>query len=585
MTVFTDNPVYSTAKQLARTVLNNGRGTVAFDVAKGTEQVFVSIQKNGKSLVYGYSDIVDGKVDAATVTARHTAVTRAEESCPVTKGDTKQVELKFEANDGSDKNVELTMLNGVEKKSVDQPWTLSWGYELFGPGAFFEEYVKYFKPKKQQIPGYDLNKVEQGFSIVSNGGEISLSLVFGVGTNANRMGYIYYKDGQDPLTQPHYILMEDARPEKNIYIDSWGGRAVGNMELTDLCNNGKQSGKQVYGTKYKLAFFGENHDEPATYNFPKGYNIVFFIAPRYSVEFDYALEFFNYSLPDLNRRIGHLEKAVDADACDGRVDPNPNYDPARGAIKAAAWKYNSITFLGFEDLGGEQGDEDLNDLVFWVEGEYRTPEEVIEVPSTTVTTEKINSWILACEDLGSTNDYDFNDIVLEVVRVDEIDQEYKEDVPVGAPVYKGSKLKARCLAAGGTLPAYIYYDGELIGESHEMLGGDTNQMINTMSFKGASEWKELSLSVGYDWTLTGNVGKFKIVVQQKTGETGMENIMITAPEKTGIAPQMIILPGDWQWPVERINIEEAYPEFGKWSGNASFIGWNDTMVKTKVVTH
>lgn len=76
MTVFTDNPVYSTAKQLARTVLSNGTGTVAFDVAKGMEQVFVSIQKNGKSLVYGYSDIVDGKVDAATVTARHTAVTR-----------------------------------------------------------------------------------------------------------------------------------------------------------------------------------------------------------------------------------------------------------------------------------------------------------------------------------------------------------------------------------------------------------------------------------------------------------------------------------------------------------------------------
>lgn len=97
-------------------------------------------------------------------------------------------------------------------------------------------------------------------------------------------------------------------PELRLYIDSWGGRAVGNMELTDLCNNGKQSGKQVYGTKYKLAFWGENHDEPATYNFPKGYNIVFFIAPRYSVEFDYALEFFNYSLPDLNRRIGHLEK-------------------------------------------------------------------------------------------------------------------------------------------------------------------------------------------------------------------------------------------------------------------------------------
>jgi hypothetical protein len=46
----------------------------------------------------------------------------------------------------------------------------------------------------------------------------------------------------------------------------------------------------------------------------------------------------------------------------------------------------------------------------------------------------------------------------------------------------------------------------------------------------------------------------------------------------GSAPQVIVLRGDWEWPVERTRIDAAYPDFPKWSANAEDLEW----IKTKV---
>ena len=144
--------------------------------------------------------------------------------------------------------------------------------------------------------------------------------VYGATEKYNRIGYIYYKDGQDPLTQPHYILMNDASPQSNIYFNSWQGDAVGNMALSNWSETEKSlwgipKDTKIYGTSYKLAFFGDNHDQKATYNFPAGYHIVFFVAPyQPSNPNDYSNHngkyeegIYNYSLPELNKRIGHRE--------------------------------------------------------------------------------------------------------------------------------------------------------------------------------------------------------------------------------------------------------------------------------------
>lgn len=466
-----------------------------------------------------------------------------------------------------DRNVGITLLNGVAQEEAVPCWTAGQGYKLFGPGSFFMEQQKYYSNDKINLYTNgleDLKKVEKGFSIVTEGGEIKMPVVYGATQISDRLGYIYYKDGQDPLTQPHYILISDARPQSNIYFNSWKGQALNdNMQLSQWNNADmplyKPKDTKIYGTSYKLAFFGENHDQEATYNFPAGYHIVFFIAPYQPYNNDYsnhngyyAPEKYNYSLPELNKRINHLD--WNSDGC-------PTYDPTRGAIKAASWTFNGQTFLGFEDGGN---DEDLNDIVFWVQGQYKTPEPPITVPDPDPLPEpQSESWIIACEDLGNTDDIDFNDVVFSVSHT------------AGE-----TTAKVTPLAAGGVLPSNIYYGGSNLGEIHNLINGaqpNANgqySMLNTGS-KG-TPGSAITINVPADYSVTNHGFTVKVKDQN-------ESIVLESAE-IGTAPQMLVLPGEWAWPTERTPIGTAFPMFVDWSKAANTaIDWYKSPVEGKVV--
>lgn len=487
----------------------------------------------------------------------------ADGSINYTVFDFSHVELKSDAKWGGIKNIEITHLNGVTQEEAVPCWTLGQGYKLFGPGSFFMESQKYYCSEKMKLyNGIEgLKKVEKGFSIVTEGGEIKMPIVYGATEKYNRIGYIYYKDGQDPLTQPHYILMNDASPQGNIYFNSWRGLAVGGMELSHWNSTTESIGSyakdtKMYGTSYKLAFFGENHNQEATYNFPAGYHIVFFIAPLYSQYGDYNPGDYNYSLPELNKRLG----IYDNNHKDGNTDC-PTYDPTRGAIKATAWTFNGQTFLGFED-GGR--DEDLNDIVFWVQGQYQTPEPPITVPDPDPLPEpQSESWIIACEDLGNTDDIDFNDVVFSVSHT------------AGE-----TTAKVTPLAAGGVLPSNIYHGGNNLGEIHNLINGaqpNANgqySMLNTGS-KG-TPGSAITINVPADYSVTNHGFTVKVKDQN-------ESIVLESAE-IGTAPQMLVLPGEWAWPTERTPIDTAFPMFVNWSKAANTaIDWYKSPVEGKVV--
>ena len=488
----------------------------------------------------------------------------ADGSINYTVFDFSHVELKPDAQwVGSVKNIELTLLNGVAQEEAVPCWTLGQGYKLFGPGSFFMESQKYYCSEKMKLyKGIEgLKKVEKGFSIVTEGGEIKMPVVYGATEKYNRIGYVYYKDGQDPLTQPHYILMNDASPQSNIYFNSWRGQAVGGMELSHWNSTTESIGSyakdtKMYGTSYKLAFFGENHDQEATYNFPAGYHIVFFIAPLYGQYSDYNPGDYNYSLPELNKRLGIYDNLHK----DGNTDC-PTYDPSRGAIQATAWTFNGQTFLGFED-GGR--DEDLNDIVFWVQGQYKTPEPPITVPDPDPLPEpQSESWIIACEDLGNTDDIDFNDVVFSVSHT------------AGE-----TTAKVTALAAGGVLPSNIYHGGNNLGEIHNLINGaqpNANgqySMLNTGS-KG-TPGSAITITVPADYSVTNHGFTVKVKDQN-------ESIVLESAE-IGTAPQMLVLPGEWAWPTERTSIGTAFPMFVEWSKAANTaIDWYKSPVEGKVV--
>lgn len=471
---------------------------------------------------------------------------------------------------GSTKNIELTLLNGVAQEEAVPCWTLGQGYKLFGPGTFFKEYIRYYYNEKMSLYTNgikDLEKVEKGFSIVTEGGEIKLPMVYGATNNINRLGYVYYKDGQDPLAQPHYIVINDAQPLNNIYFNSWKGQKLeNNMQLANWNNAeeplyGKSKDTKMYGTSYKLAFFGENHDQEATYNFPAGYHIVFFIAPFQPHNGTYTESEYNYSLPELNKRINHLDDNKDCPTYITEKDQWGNQVSARGAIKAASWTFNGQTFLGFED-GGH--DEDLNDIVFWVQGQYKAPEPPITVPDPDPLPEpQSESWIIACEDLGNTDDIDFNDVVFSVSHT------------AGE-----TTAKVTPLAAGGVLPSNIYYGGSNLGEIHNLINGAQPNangqypMLNTGS-KG-TPGSAITINVPADYSVTNHGFTVKVKDQN-------ESIVLESAE-VGTAPQMLVLPGEWAWPTERTPIGTAFPMFVNWSKAANTaIDWYKSPAEGKVV--
>lgn len=183
------------------------------------------------------------------------------------------------------------------------------------------------------------------------------------------------------------------------------------------------------------------------------------------------------------------------------------------------------------------------------------PDPTPEIPQT---------FIFACEDLGTSDDFDFNDVVFSVSHV------------AGE-----TKAVVTVLAAGGTLDAHIEYDNNELGEVHSMLGAEAGMMTNT-SEKGITHTHAgKEITVDSNWTLANSSDKFRVRVVNLEGNSSHSEY-VEAP-KEGEAPQMIILPSEWEWPTERTNIKDAYPGFVNWVKDATISDWNATKKEDLVV--
>ena len=208
-------------------------------------------------------------------------------------------------------------------------------------------------------------------------------------------------------------------------------------------------------------------------------------------------------------------------------------------------------------------DFDHNDFIFIMEG---TQNHITNDPV---------EYIYAVEDLGNKDDFDFNDVVFSVSHVS------------GQP-----HANVKLLAAGGTLPAWICFDGtfdETFDETnfsftgmevHEMFGVETNVMVNTQDVitKPAKSFV-VQVPAGWshanhDFTTQGN--GFNVKVQNDGNVT-------TATPGNNTAPQILILPDNWLWPTERTRIDAAYPSFGEWGENYTNSTWVKNRDYSKVV--
>lgn len=154
-----------------------------------------------------------------------------------------------------------------------------------------------------------------------------------------------------------------------------------------------------------------------------------------------------------------------------------------------------------------------------------------------------NAKRIMCEDLGTTDDFDFNDVVFDVYI------NYNE-------YWHGNDFGVITLrAAGGTIPLYV--DGK---EVHEMFGVSTGTMVNTGAGaeRPAVQWRFTPKSAN------PNDVEIKVV---------KDAITYTLSAPTGKVPYKIAVPVTVDWTEERQQIEEKYPAFKEWVKDANKPFW------------
>lgn len=344
-----------------------------------------------------------------------------------------------------------------------------------------------------------------------------------------------------------------------------------------------------------------------TYQFPAGTHIAFFVIQSGQYLLDKDGNPVNpqnkidhrriaFSIPAMNGMIGNTINA--GHSHNGSTSPstmNSGTGTAEDWTAFVTYRWNGQLMMGVEDYYAESengvngGDHDMNDMLFRVNGEFNDPE-----PEPEMNEEKPAemSWIIACEDLGGTYDFDFNDVVFGVTHVAGSDE-----------------ARVTALASGGTLPVYLWsqyqqktgepaeVNGGYIltptntngGEFHSWWGTDRphHTIINATGWTGAG--RSVRITVPKDFSLAaedthgkpteGSMGGFKVMVH---GTDGINEI--NAPDPEGdVAPQMFLVPETWKWPTERQHITGAYLKFLKWED-----GWwktPDGSAKGNVINH
>ena len=213
-----------------------------------------------------------------------------------------------------------------------------------------------------------------------------------------------------------------------------------------------------------------------------------------------------------------------------------------------------IKYVGMEDCtlttGSEKSDNDYNDIVLAVVGNPDVPEEVI-ITNEEYEVSTILSKRYLVEDLGTTDDFDFNDVVVDVAQTDVTKHKvtYENNVlKTDEIVSVESTQKAIIRAMGGTLDFQLTIGNTKWSKSGA--GFDVPTMYNTKS--PIDEGAVLAEFDVTGWNPSTN--NVSIQVQQKDSQ---EVFTITFP-KTGTVPMIIAVDPSQTWMFERVSIPSSW---------------------------
>lgn len=609
--IYSHHPLDKKCRLLAQATIN-GTGEVQFDMLKGYKHVYVRVTNSNQEIKFEGYFMLDG----TNLLVNHHSITNRLTSRLVSDGrswiENDSVEVPDTRRNGQNEYMELKDSGNIEFIEMGH-------LHYFKNNKHFSRvrinFIDSIYPIIHNANSQDAifqetkdnrAKATQGVEyITQNPTEIALTYVFGATGFYNSFGYFYWHEDQIYSQAHKIILINDARPQNNIRYSNnattWndattfgGGSNFGNLisHGTESWNpNPTDSAKQtgikptyIFGTQYKLAYYGRNYDQEATYTFPKGVHVGFFIYNNYFTKgSDGNLGNYAYDISDApmtsSNELYHKTLVYSVPEYNADIKEYYNYrfleqkgDTITGAngygeVSAVTYQYRGKTFLGFED----GIDKDMNDILMIVDADVQTDQGVIEDI-------EAESYIIACEDLGNTGDYDFNDVVFKVSHIGGSDTMYVTP-----------------LASGGTLPVELYYNDKNIStyktaqselDFHVLIDSSTQMDQNSYTpykplnvFKGQRITPGETIAIPVDKNYTINKNEFTVKVNKGYGTTvniEQGSIYIDKNMKDSVynkAPQMLILPGNWNWPTENTLILDAYPDFAKWTREEATAFW------------
>ena len=199
---------------------------------------------------------------------------------------------------------------------------------------------------------------------------------------------------------------------------------------------------------------------------------------------------------------------------------------------------NQVMIMACEDVydnaeKGVKSDNDMNDVVFMVYGKPEVP-NTIEITEDTEIEKRVTVRYMI-EDLGATDDFDFNDIVVDVA-----------DVWTSKPVYTNNVLsgwtdsnkhqEAIIRHLGGTLPFKLKIGNTELEEHAGVLGSNPDEKF------AVSGWDK-------------NTHNVSIQVKQSQNSTVYNNVVFP---KSGEAPMIIAVEPTQTWMNERQSVPESW---------------------------
>ena len=175
-------------------------------------------------------------------------------------------------------------------------------------------------------------------------------------------------------------------------------------------------------------------------------------------------------------------------------------------------------------------------------------------------------YTMCFEDRQNIADYDMNDVVLRCVRK------------------SSTKLELTIVATGAQDEVYLKgIEGNCTSETgfnnkevHSLLGAEAGTFVNTVPSDEVLPCVSAEYEVSESMSIPQFLSKIYIVnYSQNRNE-------IHVPEK-GEPPFALIVPGDFDYPAERVSIVNAYEAFSTWANNAYDYGkWLESYDTTKL---